>query len=74
MPRKAYGVMNAADLHVVRASVFLILFWVALWNLTEIVIQWVEEKYSIPRWKIYVGIVIFILTFIVLDPYTFEKL
>lgn len=74
MSRKAYGVMNASDLHVVRASVFLILFWVALWNLTEMVIQWLEEKYQIDRWKIYVGIVVFILGFIIMDPYTFEKL
>jgi hypothetical protein len=74
MPRKAYGVMNASDLHVVRASILLILFWVALWNLTEIVINWIEEKYNIPRWKVYAGIVVFILAVIVLDPYTFEKL
>lgn len=74
MPRKAYGVMNASDLHVVRASILLILFWVALWNLTEMVIQWLEEKYDTPRWKVYVGIVAFVLCLIVLDPYTFEKL
>jgi len=74
MARKAYGVMNASDLHVVRASILLILFWIALWNLTEMAIQWLEEKYDTPRWKVYIGIVIFILGFIILDPYTFEKL
>ena len=73
-PRNAYGVMNASDLHVVRASILLILFWVALWNLTEMVIEWLEQEYNIPPWKVYITIVIFILAVIVLDPYTFEKL
>jgi hypothetical protein len=71
---KAFGIVSASDLHGIRAALILFLFWVGIWNLTEDVITWIEIKYRIPRRKLYIGLVLLMLLFIILDPYTFEKL
>ena len=66
--------MNMKDLHAIRILLIIILFWHGIWSLTDEFIQYVEKKYNIKRWKLYAGIVLFALIYIILDPYTFEKL
>lgn len=71
---KRYGVVSAADLVGIRVATILILFWVGIWNLTEEVVDWIQQKYEIARWKLYSGLVLLVLLVIILDPHTFEKL
>jgi len=74
MAEKQFGIMNMKDLHAIRILLIIILFWHGIWSLTDEFIQYVEKKYNIKRWKLYAGIVLFALIYIILDPYTFEKL
>jgi low temperature requirement protein LtrA len=73
MKQKTFGVASASDLHGIRVALILILFWVGIWNLTESVISWIEEKYQINRTKLYIALVLLVLLVIILDPMTFEK-
>jgi len=72
--QKTFGIASASDLHGIRVALILILFWVGIWNLTEEFISWIEFNYKISRRKLYIGLVLFVLLIIILDPYTFEKL
>ena len=74
MTSRAFGIMSPRDLHVIRVFIIIILFWIAIWNLTEEAITYIHEEYNICRWKIYAGIALTILGIIIVDPYTFEKL
>jgi hypothetical protein len=71
---KTFGVVSASDLHGIRVAVILIFFWIGIWNLTEMAIDWIETEYQIKRWKLYSGLVLLMLLVIILDPHTFEKL
>jgi hypothetical protein len=71
---KQFGVVSGKDLHAIQIATILILFWVGVWNLTEEVLDKIQQKYNIIRWKLYAGLVLFVLLIIILDPHTFEKL
>ena len=66
--------VSAKDLYVLHAAVIIILLWVALWNLVEHAISEVENRTQIQRWKLYMGLLVFVLLMIFFDPYIFEKL
>ncbi len=61
-------------MHGVRAALIIILLWVAVWNLTEEAIAYIEERYGIKRWKMYVSLLVVIFVLIAIDPYVFEDL
>jgi predicted membrane protein len=66
--------MSPQDMHGVRAALIIILLWVAVWNLTEEAIAYIEERYGIKRWKMYVSLLVVIFVLIAIDPYVFEDL
>jgi hypothetical protein len=66
--------MSTADVHGVRVAFIIIIFWIGIWNLTEELVGWIETNYMIERRKQYMFLVLAALLFIILDPYTFEKL
>ena len=66
--------MSPQDMHGLRAALIVILLWVAVWNLTEEAISYIEERYGLKRWKMYVGLVVVIFVLILIDPYVFEDL
>jgi D-alanyl-lipoteichoic acid acyltransferase DltB (MBOAT superfamily) len=66
--------MSTADVHGVRVAFIIIIFWIGVWNLTEELVGWIEYNYMIERRKQYMFLVLAALLFIILDPYTFEKL
>ncbi len=66
--------MSPQDIHGVRAALIIILLWVAIWNLTEEFIAYIEDRYGIKRWKMYVGLLVVIFALILIDPYVFEDL
>jgi predicted membrane protein len=66
--------MSPQDMHGVRAALIIILLWVAVWNLTEEAIEYIEERYGIKRWKMYVSLLVVIFVLIAIDPYVFEDL
>ena len=71
---KQSRIISSTDLHVLRALFIIILLWLGVWGFSDEMITYIQQKYTIERWKIYAGI-IFIMVFIILiDPYTFEKL
>lgn len=65
---------SAKDWYVIHASVVIVLFWAALWNLSDEVIAFIEERYGIKRWKQSIGLLVIVLIIISVDPYLFEKL
>lgn len=66
--------VSGKDLYVLHVAVIIILLWVALWNLVEHLVTITEERTRIQRWKLYLGLLGFVLLVIFLDPYIFEKL
>ena len=66
--------VSAKDLYVLHVAIIVILLWVALWNLTEHAVTLIEEKTGAERWKLYLGLLGFVLLMIFFDPYIFEKL
>lgn len=66
--------VSAKDLYVLHVAIIIILLWVALWNLVESGITEIEHRTGTQRWKLYLGLLGFVLLMIFFDPYIFEKL
>ena len=66
--------IQMTDLYIVHTATIVILLWVAVWNLVEEAITWVETKHGINRWKINLMILLFVTLIILIDPYLFEKI
>ena len=71
---KAYGVVSPKDLHGIRVAFIVIIFWIGIWNLVDMLIENISERYNVEKWKLYATLVLLALLFIILDPYTFENL
>ena len=66
--------MSVKDLHVIRVLLIIILFWFGVWSLFDEIVNYIEKKYKMKRWRIHLGIILLTLFVIIVDPYTFEKL
>jgi hypothetical protein len=64
----------AEDLHVIRAVLIIILFWVSASYLADSAIMYIHKKYDIKLWKLHTLIVVFVLIIILVDPHTFERI
>lgn len=71
---KGFNYVSAQDYHGLRAACLIVLFWVAVWNLTEEAMAWLETEYGFKRTHLYIALLFFVVTFIIFDPYTFEGL
>jgi membrane protein YdbS with pleckstrin-like domain len=69
-----FRVVSTKDIHVIRVLFIIILFWLSVSELAYNVIDYINKKYNIKRWKIHCTLVFVLLFIIILDPYTFEKL
>jgi hypothetical protein len=65
--------VSTSDIRGILVVVLLVLFWVGIWNLTEELVEWIEDKYKIKDTVLYGILVVVVLAIIVLDPYMFEK-
>lgn len=66
--------LSKRDAYILHAAILIILLWVSVWNLTEELIDYVEEKTAMKKWQIYGILLALVLVVIILDPNMFEKL
>jgi|LauGreDrversion4_2_1035121.scaffolds.fasta_scaffold4189891_1 hypothetical protein len=71
---KGFNYVSAQDYHGLRAACLIVVFWVAVWNLVEEGVAWLEQTYGWKRMHVYMALLGFVVLFIVFDPYTFEGL
>lgn len=71
---KGFNYVSAQDYHGLRAACLIVLFWVAVWNLVEEGMEWIETHYGMKRTHLYIGLLLIVIAFIIFDPYTFEGL
>lgn len=71
---KGFNYVSAQDYHGLRAACLIVLFWVAVWNLVEAGMEWIEKRTNMTRTQLYGGLLVFVVAFIIFDPYTFEGL
>jgi hypothetical protein len=65
--------VSANDIFILRVAFVIIIFWLAVWNLVEEVIDQISERYRITKWKLHLGLLMITVVFILLDPDIFEK-
>ncbi len=65
--------VSANDIFILRVAFVIIIFWLAVWNLVEEVIDQISERYRITKWKLHLGLLLITVAFILLDPDIFEK-
>jgi len=66
--------VNAKDLFFLRIILINVLLWMAIWNLVEYMLTYVEEKTKIPRYYLYITIIFICLLAVLTDVEIFEKL
>ena len=66
--------MSSKDYHAIRVVFIIIVLWMGVWNLLDEVIDKIKEKTGLESWKLYLALVLIAIVFIIIDPYTFEKL
>lgn len=71
---KGFNIMSSQDIHALRVVFIIILLWIGVWNLVEEALNKIQEKTGLERWKLHLAIVGIAVFFVILDPYTFEKL
>lgn len=71
---KGFNYVSAQDYHGLRAACLIVLFWVAVWNLVEEGMEWMEKRTGFTRTQLYGFLLVFVVAFIIFDPYTFEGL
>lgn len=74
MVAKGFNYVSPQDYHGLRAACLIVLFWVAVWNLTEEAMIWLETNYGYKKTHLYITLLIIVILFIIFDPYTFEGL
>jgi hypothetical protein len=54
-------------------GVILVLFWAATWGLIEELVTKIQEKKEIARWKIYLGLLMFVMFVVGMCPEMLAK-
>ena len=62
---------NALELLVIAAVI--VLFWVGVWGLTEEAIDELHERFRISKMKIYLGLIILIVTLFLMFPHILDR-
>jgi uncharacterized membrane protein len=71
---KGPKLVNPKDLFFLRVILINVLLWMAIWNLGEYMVVYVEEMTKIPRFYLYISIIFICLALILSDIEIFEKL
>jgi hypothetical protein len=71
---KGPKLVNPKDLFFLRVIFINVLLWMAIWNLAEYMVNYIEETTKIDRFYLYICIVFACLLFVMLDVEVFEKL
>jgi uncharacterized membrane protein len=65
--------VNAKDLFFLRIILINVLLWMAIWNLVEYSVEYIEEKTEISRYYLYITIIFICLLVVLTDVEIFEK-
>lgn len=65
--------ISHADILFLRVALVIILFWIAVWNLVEQLVDYLETEYRISRRTQYATLLVATVALILLDPEIFEK-
>lgn len=71
---QSYRTLTIKDLHVLQILLIIILFWVGVWGLADELIHFIQKKYNIESWKLYLFVLLIMVSIILMDPHIFDKL
>ncbi len=66
--------LSKKDAYILHAALIIILMWFAVWNLTDELVDYIEENTEMKKWQINVLLLLVVLLVIIVDPNMFEKL
>lgn len=58
---KGFNYVSPQDYHGLRAAFLIILFWVAIWNLVEEGMEWIETQTNLTRIHFYIVLFYYLL-------------
>lgn len=70
---KGSKLVSAKDLFFLRVILINVFLWMALWNLAENVVEYIEDNTGIPEFYLYIFIIFICLALILTDVEIFEK-
>jgi hypothetical protein len=65
--------VNAKDFFFLRIILINVLLWMATWNLAEYMLTYIEHATKIPRYYLYIIVLVVCLIFILTDDEIFEN-
>ncbi len=74
MARGALSKMADSTFYLLFVSFLVIVFWHATWELVTEFISYIEQKYNIKKWKIYVALLLMVILLIEYHPTFLEKI
>jgi TRAP-type C4-dicarboxylate transport system permease small subunit len=74
MARGPLSKMADNTIYLLFVSFLVIIFWHATWELVTEFISYIEQKYNIKKWKIYVTLLVGVILLIEYHPTFLEKI
>jgi len=74
MAKGALSKMADSTFYLLFVSFLVIVFWHATWELVTEFISYIEQKYNIKKWKIYVALLLMVIFLIEYHPTFLEKI
>ncbi len=66
--------MADSTIYLLFVSFLVIVFWHAAWELVTEFVSYIEQKYNIKKWKIYVTLLVGVILLIEYHPTFLEKI
>jgi len=74
MARGPLSKMADSTIYLLFVSFLVIVFWHAAWELVTEFVTYIEQKYNIKKWKIYVTLLVGVILLIEYHPSFLEKI
>jgi hypothetical protein len=74
MAKGALSKMAHRTFYLLFISFLVIVFWHAAYELVTEIVTYIEHKYNIKKWKIYVGLLLMVILLIEYHPTFLEKI
>lgn len=67
------GQLEETAVYDIFLGVILVLFWAATWGLIEEAVTRIQDRYEVPRWKIYLGLLLAVMIVVGICPQMLAK-
>ena len=74
MARRSLGDLEQHAFYILFVGILVVLFWFAIWELMTELVNYVHYRYYIPKWKVYMCLLLAVILCVDIFPQLLEKI